>query len=191
MKYRATVLYEDKQQPRPNELFSPHAFVLSAVAAVEGYDLSEFPQRVAMLTKVIDGRPQNGVSKLLTAIRNTSRIAGPGMLFLLVDRDRIAEHVGLQKASQEKDVIAKIRGRSDAPGHLSVHFLEPNLEGLMKTIEMCRGPVAPLRKGLIERDTYLNKAAYGLSAGIRDCVRQQQPSFGDLVEQLTVRCRAS
>jgi hypothetical protein len=102
----------------------------------------------------------------------------------------VAVHLGLVKGASEQDIIEQLRRRSDAPDRLSVHFLDPNLEGLMKSIADCEpGQAAPRGKDHNSRDIYLNKAAFSLGSKVRDCAKGKQPSLGRLVDLLAELCQ--
>jgi hypothetical protein len=178
----ATVLYEDKMQVGSGGAFPPHDFVLAMVSDLTG-------QTVWDLRELVDKNPRNGVSKLIADVQRTSLLAGEGRLCVLVDRDRVAEQLGLQKTASEAAVVAALHQRSDAPEKLSVHFLEPNLEGMMRSIEECApAESAPATKDHNSRDIYLNRAAFALSAAVRDCVKGKQPSLGAMVALLAQWC---
>lgn len=178
----ATVLYEDKMQVGSGGAFPPHDLVLAMVADRTG-------QPVWALRDLVDKNPRNGVGKLIADVKRTSLLAGRGTLCVLVDRDRVAEHLGLSKGVSEAAVIASLRERSDAPDKLSVHFLDPNLEGLMRSIAECAPTEpAPAAKDHNSRDVYLNRAAFTLAAAVRDCIQGKQPSLGTLVVLLAELC---
>jgi hypothetical protein len=181
----ATVLYEDKMQVGSGGAFPPHDFVLAMVADVTGHTVWD-------LRQLVEKNPRNSVSKLIGDLKRTSLLAGSGQLCLVVDRDRIAEHVGLPKNAAEVDVTKALRARSDAPDRLSVHYLDPNIEGLMRSIEGCSpGERAPTSKDHNSRDLYLNRAAFALAKAVRDCVKRKQPSLGNLVTLLAGLCGAA
>lgn len=179
----ATVLYEDKMQAGSGGHFPPHDFVLAMVSDLTG-------QSVWELRKLVDKNPRNRIGKLISDLQRTSLLAGDGHLFVVVDRDRVAEHLAMPKKSSGDSVTAALMQRSDAPEKLSVHFLDPNLEGLMRSIAECE-PTAPMPavKGHNPRDIYLKRAAFGLAASVRDCVKDKQPSLGALVSVLADLCR--
>jgi hypothetical protein len=174
----ATVLYEDKMQVGSRGAFPPHDFVLAMVADLTG-------QTVWDLRKLVDKNPRNGVNKLIADVKRTSLLAGSGKLCVLVDRDRVAQHLGLPKNTSDATIIATLLKRSDAPDKLSVHFLDPNIEGLMQSIAQCAPAApAPAAKDHNSRDVYLKHAAFKLAAAVRDCVKGRQPSLALLVEEL-------
>jgi hypothetical protein len=174
----ATVLYEDKMQVGAGGVFPPHDFVLSMVADRTGKEVWE-------LRGLVEKNPRNGVSNLIADVKRTSLLAGRGKLCLLVDRDRVAEHLVLPKNATEAAVIAELHKRSDAPAKLSVHFLDPNIEGLMRSIAECApAEPAPVSKDHNSRDVYLKKAAFSLAAAVRECVQGKQPSLARLVDEL-------
>ncbi len=178
----ATVLYEDKMQVGSGSSFPPHDLVLAMVADLTG-------RTVWDLRPLVGKNPRNGVSKLIGDLKRTSLIAGSGTLCVLVDRDRVAEHLGLPKGASETTVATVLHQRSDAPAKLSVHFLEPNMEGLMHSIEECvPGQHAPRSKDHNARDLYLNRAAFALATSVRNCVKSKQPSLGALVLLLAELC---
>lgn len=177
----ATVLYEDKMQVGSAGAFPPHDFVLAMVADATG-------QKVWQVSSRIYKNPRNGVSKLIRDIGATDRIAGRGRLCVVVDRDRVAEHVGLPKNAPDSVVVDRLKARSDAPHKLSIHFLYPNIEGVMESIESCDPEAAkhpaPAAKDHNSRDIYLNRAAFSLPPSVRDCVRGKQPGLAGLVALL-------
>lgn len=181
----ATVLYEDKMQIGSGGAFPPHDFVLAIVADLTGLTIWD-------LRSLVDKNPRNGVSKLIGDLSRTNLLAGSGKLCLLVDRDRVAEQLGLPKYAAEDDVTAALLARSDAPDKVSVHFLDPNMEGLMRSIEDCApNERAPTSKDHNSRDLYLNRATFALAAAVRDCVKGKQPSLGALAAFLAELCRGA
>ncbi len=183
MSYAATVLYEDKMPRGAGGIFPPHDFVLAMVADKVGDD-------VVTLRKRFDPHPCNGINKLVDKVANTKLIAAQGILCALVDRDRVAEHLGLPRRATEASVIKKLKAKSDAPERLHVHFLEPNLEGVMRHIEACspKHP-APAAKDHDARDLYFKRASFSLPERVRDCVRGKQPSLAALADRLADLCR--
>jgi hypothetical protein len=181
----ATVLYEDKMQVGSGGTFPPHDFVLAMVADLTG-------RTVWDLRPLVDKNPRNGVSKLIGDLGRTSLLAAGGKLCVLVDRDRIAEHLGLPANAPEAEVTKALHARSDAPDKLSVHYLDPSIEGLMRAIEACAPDEgAPASKNHDSRDKYLNRAAFALAAAVRDCVKAKQRSLGELVALLATLCGAA
>jgi len=179
----ATVLYEDKMQVGSNGLFPLHDLVLAMVGDVTG-------QAVHDLRNHVDKNPRNGVNKLLADLGRTDLLAGRGKVIVLVDKDRVAQHLGLSKQASEAAIATAMAERSDAPDKLSVHFLDPNLEGLLRSIADCApAHPAPAVKDHNTRDVYLNRAAFSLSAAIRDCVQTRQPSLGALARMLAALCQ--
>jgi|GEM_PF-2366454 len=182
----ATVLYEDKMQVGGGGAFPPHDLVLAMVGDALG-------ETVWALRSLVEKNPRNGISKLLADVkRRTALIAGAGRLCILVDGDRVAEHVGLPKHSPEGTITEKLRELSDAGDKLEVFYLRPNLEGLLRSIEECApAHPAPVAKKHAARDTYLNKAAFSLPMSVRDCVRAKQPGVAGLVDTLVGLCRTA
>lgn len=178
----ATVLYEDKMQVGGRGAFPPHDFLLAMVADHTGL-------RVFDLARLVEKNPRKGVGNVIADVARTGRIAGAGMLCILVDRDRVAEHLRLPTNASEAAIIAALNDLSDAPDKLSVHFLDPNMEGLLLAIEACAPKErAPTIKDHNARDLFLKRAAYTLASSVRDCVRGKQPSLGALAALLAGLC---
>lgn len=179
----ATILYEDKMQIGSGGVFPPHDFVLAMVADITGHYVWD-------LRKIIDKNPRNGISKLLSDARRASLLAGAGIVCMLVDRDRVAEHLDLPKNAANDSISAKIRSMSDAPDKLFVFYLDPNMEGLLRAIEKCSPSMpAPQAKAHNERDIYLNTAAFSAASSVRNCVGTRQPSLAELVKLLATVCQ--
>lgn len=181
----ATIRYQDKMQIGSGGAYPPHDFVLSLVSALTARPVWE-------LRKLVDKNPRNGISKLISDVRQTDLLAGRGKLCVLVDRDRVAEHLGLPKNAPDAAITEALYQRSDAPEKLSVHFLSPNLEGLMRAIAECEPKMpAPASKDHNSRDIYFNKVAFSgsFTDPARDCVKAKQPSLGALVDLLAGLCR--
>lgn len=179
----ATVLYEDKMQVGSGGAFPPHDFLLAMVADLTGQSLWD-------LRRLVEKNPRNGVGKVIADVKRTSLLAGSGTLCVLLDRDRVAEHLGLAKNASEAAVTEGLRARSDAPDRLSVHFLDPNMEGLMRSIAECAPTLpAPASKDHNARDIFLNRAAFTSAPSVWECVRGKQPSLGELVRLLATLCR--
>lgn len=170
----ATVLYEDQMQPGSEGALPAHDLLLAMVRDDMGMAVWE-------LRKRIRGNPRKGIDKLIADVARTQLLAGPGLLCLVVDKDRIAPHLGLPHNASEVQVTAEIAKRSNAPSKLRVHFLVPNMEGLLRSIADCDGGTrAPHGKNHNERDLFLKKAAFAPQRALRDCVREKQPSLGKL-----------
>jgi hypothetical protein len=176
----ATVLYEDSMQPGANGAFPPHDFVLSMVRDITKRELWD-------LRKLIEKNPRNGLSKVLADVRRTRLLAGQGLLCLLVDRDRVAQHLNLPNSASDDEIVEAVKSLSDARDKLSVHFLYPHMEGLLHSIGNCAGESAPDRKRLSARDSFLNRAAFSLSRPVRDCVKLNQAGLAALVDVLVDR----
>jgi hypothetical protein len=148
---RVTVLYEDKMAVGAGGQYPLHDLVLRMVQDDEERELWLLQQAVAK-------NPRNGIDKLLADLRRTALIAGPGRLFVLVDRDRIARHVGLLGSATDEEVLAAMLARSDAPDKLQCFFLHPNVEGLLAAIAACDPTLEPesmaraLQKKPLDRD---------------------------------------
>lgn len=173
----ATVLYEDKIAAGAKE-FALHTLVLTMAGEQLGRSLWE-------LRPLVFGNPRNGVDNVLKDIqRRTARLAGAGRLFALIDRDRIAGHLGLPKATSDDVLVRRIKEKSDAPDRLEVFFLHENLEDVLADAQTCGGPVAPAKKRPLARDTCLNFMAFRAPRSVRDCLGDEQPGLGALVKAL-------
>ena len=181
----ATVLYEDKMAVGSNGEYPPHDLVLRMVADQLGGEHFELRARVKP-------NPRNGVGNVIRDLGRTKKIAGSGHLFVVLDRDRVAEHLpGSPRPTTDAAIVAALVGLSDAQERLTVILLRPNLEGLLRALDACGGPPAPLEKSHNARDAYLNKAVYELSKAVRDCVQEQQPDLKVLVRRLVELLRDS
>jgi hypothetical protein len=182
MKRVATVLYEDRMRPNADGVFPPHDFVLAMVGDLTGDPVWE-------LRRQIPANPRNGVGNILRDIERTSLLAGAGKLLVLVDSDRFAEQLGLNRKASRDAILDQVRKRCDAPEKLVVCFVDPNMEGLLKSIAECEpGLPAPSTKDLNERDIRLKAATAPTHKAVRDCVRDKQPSLADLVDQIANLC---
>jgi hypothetical protein len=176
----ATVLYEDSMLGPSYPL---HELVMRMVEDEIGGETWQLLPRVA-------GIPKNGVTKLIADVGRTAKIARGGILFLLVDSDRISEHLGLGPHAREDAVIAALRGRSDAPDRLAPYFLHPNVEGLLLAIRRCDEALLPttmaraLGKSLNDRDILFKEAKKRAMHPLRACVRRSQPGLDGLARSL-------
>jgi hypothetical protein len=176
----AMVLYEDKMQVGSGGAYPMHDVVLAMVA-----DELSHTQTLWELRDLVDKNPRNGISKLIGDLARTSLLAGAGRLCVLVDRDRVAEHVGLPKRAEEAAVTEALKARSDAPELLDVFYLDPNMEGLLRDVARCEPSLeAPQDKSHNARDLLLNKVAHRRDRALRDCVRGHQPGIDGLVRVL-------
>lgn len=185
----ATVLYEDKMGKTPSGKFAFHEWVLRCVVD-EGRDYQALRE--------IRANPRNGVDNVLSDITCASLIAQGGRLFALVDRDRIVDHVNrrsdaqLSRSDTHEVLATKIRKLSDAPESVEVFFLEPNLEGVLRTLERCdrdgdlsaEDLAAALKKGHLARNAVFEKSRAERLKGLRACVRKQQPGIDGLVRAI-------
>lgn len=189
MNPRATVLYEDSKIGKEYPL---HHLLLRMVE-------DEINGQTWRLRKAVTDNPRKGVDKVLADVRVTSMIAGEGLLFVLVDRDRIVQHLNryaeagasqLDANATDDEVAAAMLGMSDAPDKLRVFLLHPNIEGLIAAIEACAPgqwaeDVARARaKDRIARDVVLGEIAKAAMATVRACVRGRQPGLDALATAL-------
>ncbi|MFV8754278.1 hypothetical protein ACNOYE_27350 [Nannocystaceae bacterium ST9] len=148
------------------------------------------------LRPLVDKNARKGINNVIKDVGRTDLIAGAGELYLLVDRDRVAEHLGLVPTAPDDDVVTKLAQRSDAPHKLHTYFLRPNLEGLLRDIGRCDPSILPanleaaLRKKLNDRDLVLNEVKKAARADVRNCMRQAQPGLDALVKAIASRLGA-
>lgn len=187
MSTRGIVLYEDKMLPNAEGNYPLHDLVMRMVED----DINGETWRVR---KLIDKNPRKGVDNIIKDLAMTSMIARAGMLFVLVDGDRVAEHLRLAPGTSEDAIVRALRERSDAPERLSVHLLQPNLEGLLRSIRDCAPTLLPeqlnaaLRKKLNDRDIVLNTVKQAQHRSIRDCLRARHAGLDALTKALAAAC---
>jgi hypothetical protein len=178
-----TVLYEDKMSKSANGGYPLHDLVMRMVE-------DDINGQTWQLLQLVDKNPCNGVGNLINQIMITQLIAGAGKLLVLVDSDRIGEHLGLGNSATEDRVVAELRRRSDAPEKLDVFFLHPKLEGLLRAIQRCDPSLqresmqAALRKDLNRRDLVFNEAKKAGHRLLRQCIREAQPGLDQLVKAI-------
>jgi hypothetical protein len=179
----ATVLYEDKMSSSANGGYPLHDLVMRMVE-------DDINGQTWQLLAWIHKNPRNGVGKIIRDIKDTQLIAGAGKLLVLVDDDRVGEHLGLGNSATGVEVAAELRRRSDAPEKLDVFFLHSNLEGLLRAIQRCAPSMQPesmqaaLRKDLNQRDVVFKEAKKDGHRPLRECVRKEQPGLDQLVKAI-------
>lgn len=175
----ATVLYEDKMLPGPSGSYPLHDLVMRLVE-------DEVNGQTYKLKRLIEKNPRNGIGNVLNDLRSTSLLAGAGTLFLLIDRDVLAAHLKLPTRARDEEIEAALKNRSDAPDKLRSFFLQPNLEGLLRSVRDCDPMLLPdnvaraLTKKLNDRDLVLNELKKAHLRALRDCVRKAQPGLDAL-----------
>ncbi len=139
------------------------------------------------LKRLIEKNPRNGIGNVLNDLRSTSLLAGAGTLFLLIDRDVLAAHLKLPTRARDEEIEAALKNRSDAPDKLRSFFLQPNLEGLLRSVRDCDPMLLPGQRGagahpkkLNDRDLVLNELKKAHLRALRDCVRKAQPGLDAL-----------
>lgn len=181
----ATVLYEDTMRPGAQGSYPLHDLVMRMVEDEINGETWELRRRVAK-------NPRKGIGNLLNDVKKrTGLLAGAGVLFLLIDLDRIAEHLKLPRSTTEADLVVKLKAECDAPDKLCPFFLRPNVEGLLRDIQRCDATVLPasitaaLRKELNERDLVFNEVKKLDRRSVRDCIRQKQPGLDALARGIS------
>lgn len=178
----ATVLYED-QMLKGQSGFPLHDLVMRLVEDDINGEFWRFNGLVA-------GLPRKGIDKIIEDLPRTGRLAGSGQLMVLVDSDRIAEHLKLPPTAARDLIITAMRKLSDQPDKLQVFFLRPNLEGLLRAIKTCDPTLLPnnlaraLAKKLNDRDLVFKAVKKAQLRDLRDCVRGAQPGFHALAQAI-------
>ncbi|MBT3219822.1 MAG: hypothetical protein HN348_12095 [Proteobacteria bacterium] len=91
--------------------------------------------------------------------------------------------MNLPANASEADIVAELHARSDAANKLSPYFLEPNIEGLVRSIQECDPTFLPdsvrraLQKKLNDRNIVFNATKRATRRSLRDCVRKAQPGL--------------
>ena len=183
-----TVLYEDRMLPGANGSYPLHDLVMRLVE-------DQINGQTWTLRKRVHPNPRKGIGNVLKDVRSTSLLAGDGALYLLVDRDVVANHLGLPADAEDEDVIESMRSRSDARDRLYPFFLYRHLEDLLRAIATCNPNFmadrleAALRKDLNARDAVLAEAAKAAHSDLRACVARYQPGILGLATALAARLR--
>jgi len=181
----ATVLYEDKMLPSSGGNYPLHDLVMRMVE-------DQIDGETWKLRKSISRNPRKGIGNILNDVEDAAFLAGTGELYLLVDRDVIAKHLGLPTASTDESVVAALVARSDAPAKVHPYFLRPNIEGLLRSIKDCDPALLPgnmraaLEKRLNDRDIVFNEVKKAGQAALRACVRRAQPGIDGLASALAL-----
>lgn len=179
----ATVLYEDSMRPGARGEYPLHDLVMQLVE-------DEINGQTRLLRPLVDKNPCKGINNVLNDVKRTALIAGAGKLYLLVDRDKIARHLGLQANAPDADVVDALKERSDTKDKLHPFFLSPNVEGLLRSIRTCDPHLLPgnvtaaLKKKLNDRDIVFNEAGIAAHKKLRDCVRKDQPGLSALAKAI-------
>lgn len=182
----ATVLYEDSMSPGAGGAYPLHDLIVRMLEDDVGGPTWQ-------LHKGVGKNPRRGIGNILNDVKDTDLIAGAEQLFLLIDRDVIAEHLKLPHSATDDQVVEAIETMSDAPAKLSVYFLMPNCEGLIRAIQGCEpafmavNVAAALTKKLNDRDLVFNGAKSAGMQALRTCVRVAQPGLDALVKELAAR----
>lgn len=175
-----TVLYEDQRGTEVRE-FGPHALLTAIVADGLGVDIGN-------LKNVLRAIPKKGVSKVLSEVKlNHSRLTQDGRwLVVLIDDDRVREHLGLQSHTSEALVVQAILAAANAPTRVAVVLIVRNTESVVNAAAACMGLAAPVQKGIAERDAVLGAAAFRGGPQVLHCIRESVPSFADACDRVTV-----
>lgn len=190
MRPLVTVLYEDSKIGRE---FPLHRLVLRMVE-------DQINGQTWKLLRLIADNPRKGIDKVLRDVRAASLTAGSGSLFVLADRDVLAQHLNknalpgearLALSATEDEIIAAVRATAgDAADRVQVFLLQPNMEGLIRTIETCApgqwsADVQRAKaKDRITRDLVLAGVANAAMVALRACIRSHQPGLEALATAL-------
>lgn len=185
----ATVLYEDSKLGKE---FPLHHLVLRLVE-------DEINGQTWRLRKVVHDNPKNGIDKVLADVRATELIAGEGMVFVLVDRDRIVRHVNqnalpnevpLSPNATDDEIVSALKATTKAASKLGVFLLYENMESLLDAIGACapgqwKAELAVAKgKDRLARDFVLTEISKAAMTAVRACVRAKQPGIDGLAKAL-------
>ncbi len=189
---RITVLYEDRQLGRE---FALHQLVVQMVVDDSGVLHHEVAQAVS-------GTPRGGVDKVLSDLKMSALLNSSSDLLLLVDRDRIHEHLSrrrdrlgtrardhvaaLTATSADDDLVQAIRALCPRPEAVGAFFLQPNLEGLLHHLHVHDPAAFPAveTKDRATRDIALRAARRSEHRDARRMLREQQPGLAALVQRI-------
>lgn len=195
---RITVLYEDRQLGRE---FALHELVVQMV--VDDSDLlhHEVAQAVA-------GTARGGIDKVLDDLAKPAVLNSSSHLLLLVDRDRIHQHVSRRRdrrvaepvdrvavltgASKDAELEHAIRGLCGRPDVVSAFFLRPNMEGVLRDLHELEPAAFPVveRKDRATRDLALKAARRSEHRDTRRVLRERQPGLDTLVRRISALLNA-
>lgn len=167
-----TVLYADARAVA-TKFFGPHELLCACTADRTGDSL------FALRKRLIDV-PSNGIGPLLARV---GRVAHqfeqyPMRLMILIDHDRIREHVRLPALACRTQVVSTVRGSRA----FAVVLLEENTEDLLRAARQILGGVPLTGKPTpLERDRILENAAHATTLEQRQAILARCPSFGRLV----------
>lgn len=192
MKPLVTVLYEDSIRRDGGGSYPLHDLVVRLVEEEISFGIQTWE-----LHKLIQPVPRNGVDEVLKDVKKrTALFAGKGKLFLLLDSDRVAQHLKLGANAEGEQIVEAVKASSDAREKLEVFFLLRNVEGLLRSIRDC-GPelvaaevfeAAIEKKKLIQRDLVFAAAKKNAWGG-RRCVRNAQPGLDAMVGRIANEVR--
>lgn len=190
----ALVLYEDSRGGGGD--FGPHELLASLAADERGVDV----YAVLRATKAM---PMKGVGNLLKAVKDLDRLqsfAPSGApILLVVDGDKIRDHLKLPPNAAAATVESVIRGRCNQPDRLRVALLEDNVESVIEAVRDCdQPPTLPrewiddaLAKDINARDLILIKVARDpIRRALRDCVRKRMSSLEPAIAFVVSRLAA-
>lgn len=188
MKPLVTVIYEDSKIGKE---FPLHKLLLRMVEdAING--------QMWKLLPLVAQNPRNGIDNVLAHVRAAELTAGEGVLFVLADRDKIVKHVNknarpgetrLAPDATDAEVVAAVKATArNAAERVQVFLLQPNMEGLIRSISECAPGRWPeniqeaLAKDLIARDLILTRVSAEAMTAVRTCVQGKQPGLAALAQ---------
>lgn len=178
----ASVLYEDGLAPG-SKTFPLHELVMRLVE-------DDINGATWQLLAAVTANPRKGIDRIIADIGRLEHLGTSGKFLLLVDLDRVAQHLGLDRTASETEVVEALVARSDCPERLEVFFLRPNMEGLLGDIQKCMPSMAPaamrgaLAKKTNERDVVLREAKKASLLDLRCCIRTHQPGLDALAKAI-------
>jgi hypothetical protein len=174
-----TVLWED-QRGGLVKGFGPDDLLRACVSDVLG----------PLPAAAIKSAPKKGIGNLLRDLKkDVSRLTNSGPVFVVIDRDRIKDHL----PSCQSDCMQALRAaiRDGISGSYDIVFLIDNLENLVSACSLALG-LGPLKHkpNPDARDRIFSKVAWG-SQDHRESVKKLCPSFERLVTRVTQTLKAT
>lgn len=171
---RLVVLWEDQlaRGNQPNN-FAPHLLALQCV-------LDERPhlaRNARVLQLRAEAHPTRGVDKLLSKAQHM--VQRP--LLAVPDNDRVREHLGLESATTDEQVLAALRSRCP-----SAHFvlLERNLDDAVRHAAIVLSREVPPGKPSPEQRDRVLQQLISATPLERGHFLDRMPSFRKVVEKL-------
>jgi hypothetical protein len=182
---KVCVLYEDRRGPLKG--FGLHELVKACVCDVlAGQPRQDITQALS------DYRPLKGDTNLLKACRqDVDDIASDGRDVIAVfDNDQVRKLLKLPVKASDERVHQEIR-KGASSDRLHIILLKQNMESVIEAAHACdpsidkkRVDLAVKKKDPLERDAILARLTGPSFQSVRDCIRENLPSFSALIDLL-------